>query len=96
MTAYELNVENLIYSQKGRLDLSNADIAKKMSVVLNENLSPERVGHYFSGNSGIPLANIQAFLNAIGLKIVHADEICLTPSVYNALKTFSKQGLENM
>lgn len=79
---------NLIFSQKGKLDLTNESIAKAMTAT-GVQVSGEAVQKYFSGSSGVPLDNLGAFLRTLGLKIVFSDNPDITADEYRALKMFA-------
>jgi hypothetical protein len=79
---------NLIFSQKGKLDLTNESISKAMTAN-GVQVSGEAVQKYFSGSSGVPLDNLGAFLRTLGLKIVFSDNPDITADEYRALKMFA-------
>jgi hypothetical protein len=85
-------IENLIHRRKAEKDLSNGAIAKAMAAA-GEQTSPEAVGHYFTGTSGIPLEKLGAFLNSLGLKVVREEEIFLSPGKYQALAELAKEAV---
>lgn len=83
---------NLIFSQKGKLDLTNESIARDMQGH-GVQVSGEAVQKYFSGGSGVPLDNLGAFLKVLGLKIVLSDNPDISMEEYNALKLFAGKHL---
>lgn len=88
-----MNIENLIHRRKSELDLSNGDIAALMTAALGEKVSPESVGHYFTGAAGIPIEKVGTFIEALGLKIVRSDEMLISPDKLAALQTLAKEAL---
>lgn len=86
-------LENQLHRQRAQLDLTNKDIAQRMSGYLGESVSPEAVGHYFSKNAGVPLDKIGALMHALELKVVHGTDICVTPDKLAALKTLAAEAL---
>lgn len=86
-------LENQIHRQRAQLDLSNKEIAARMSAYIGESVSPEAVGHYFTKNAGVPLDKIGALMHALELKVVHASDVCVTPDKLNALKTLAVEAL---
>jgi hypothetical protein len=76
---------NLVFAQKGKLDLTNEYIAKAMTGD-GVPVSGEAVQKYFSGSSGVPLDNLGAFLRTLGLKVVAADMPEVSTQEYQALK----------
>ena len=79
---------NLVFAQKGKLDLTNETIAKAMTGD-GVQVSGEAVQKYFSGSSGVPLDNLGAFLRTLGLKVVMADTPDINPDEFKALKMFA-------
>lgn len=88
-----MSIENLILRRKSELDLTNNDIATRMTASIGEKVSPESIGHYFTGTAGIPLEKIGPFLEAIGLKVVRSDETLVSPDKLAALQTLAKEAL---
>lgn len=88
-----MNIENLIHRRKAERDLSNSAIAGAMSTDLGERVSPESVGHYFTGNAGIPIDKLGAFLSGLGLKVVREEEVLVSSEKLSALLTLAKEAL---
>lgn len=76
--------------------MRNEDIAKSMTSYLGESVSKEAVGHYFTGNSGVPIEKIGALLNALGLKVVSQESHEITAEELSALKLFAQKGLSQV
>lgn len=83
---------NMVFAQKGKLDLTNESIARAMTGD-GIQVSGEAVQKYFSGSSGVPLDNLSAFLRTLGLKVVMADMPEVTLQEYQALKLFAAKFL---
>ena len=88
------NVENLMHRRRAELKLTQDDIAAKMSGYLGEKILGGSVGQYLTGYTGVPIDKIGAFLDALGLKVVNNDAICLSPDIYNGLNAFARKYLE--
>lgn len=79
---------NLIHRQKSGLDLTNEKIAERMRGD-GIQMTGDAVQKYFSAGSGVPLDNLDAFLGALGLKVVLAEMPELSLKEYQALKMFA-------
>jgi hypothetical protein len=88
---------NLIHHQKAVLDITNSDIADSMTRYLGgDKVSKEGVGHYFTGNSGVPIEKIGALFDALGLKVVVKGSHEISDDELKALKLFAQRGLSQI
>ena len=86
-------IENL-HAVKAREDLTNEDIARRMSTYLGEPVDQNTVGNWFRGTAGVPLEKLGALLHAFGLTAVSRDSVIVEPEKYKALKVFAREALE--
>lgn len=88
-----MNIENLILRRKTELDLTNSEIAGAMSASGGDKISPEAVGHYFTGEAGVPIRRIGPFLTALGLKVIREDEKTVSTDKLAALNVLALEAL---
>jgi hypothetical protein len=84
-----------LLERKARLELTNETIAARMSAVKGTPVSKQSVGHYFSGETGIPLENIGALLHALELKYVDITDICVPKDEHDAMETMAFKYMES-
>lgn len=85
--------ENTIHRQKSVLDLSNDDIATRMTAA-GQKVSGDMVQKIFSGNAGVTVDKIGAFLGSLGLRVVSADDVVIPVKEHDALRLFAIKGLD--
>lgn len=88
-----MNIETLILRRKSELDLTNGDIATKMTAAIGEKVSSESIGHYFTGTAGIPIEKIGPFLGALGLRVVRDDEVSISREKLKVLSALAIEAL---
>lgn len=86
-------LENTILRRKAERDLTNSAIANAMTATTGDRVSPESVGHYFTGNAGIPIEKLGPFLQSMGLKIVREEEVYVSQEKFQALTVFAKEAI---
>ena len=77
---------NLIHHQKVALDLSYEDIAKRMVANSGQVISKEAVGHYFSGNSGVPMDRIGDLFFALEIIYAKKGAVVIEQEEHTSLK----------
>ena len=87
--------ENKIYVRKSERDLTNKDIANSMTANGCQ-ISPEQVGHIFSGNSGVTLDKLDALLNSLGLMVVCNNSVCLPKDEHESLAKWAMKYLQTV
>jgi len=86
-----------ILSIRAEDNLTNDQISQRMSAIQGEQVSVDTVAKYFAANAaGITIDKVEAFLGAFGFKVVQKDFVCLPQKKYDAMLTFSEDGLESM
>jgi len=85
--------ENLIHNRKAERDLTNRDIANAMTAG-GCSISPEQVGHIFTGNSGVTLDKLDALLQSLGLMIACGNSVCLPKDEHEAMAKFARKYLQ--
>jgi hypothetical protein len=88
-----IRAENFIRNRKNDGDLTNKDIANSMCASGCQ-ISPEQVGHIFSGNSGVTLDKLDALLNSLGLMIVCNNSVCLPKDEHESLAKWAMKYLQ--
>lgn len=89
-----MQIETLIHRRKSELDLTNSKIAGTMAALSGgEKISPEAVGHYFTGEAGVPIDRIGPFLGALGLRVVRDDEVSVSREKLKVLSTLAIEAL---
>ena len=53
------------------------------------------VSRIASGELGVKLADLQAFLSALGLKVVDKNQVCIDRDVFNSYRVLAKTALNN-
>lgn len=90
-------LHNRILNIRAEDDLTNDEIAKRMSAAYGDHITHDSVAKYFSAQaSGIPIDKIESFLAAFGLKVVASDDVCVPEEQYNAMLVFAGKGMEHM
>lgn len=51
------------------------------------------VSRIASGESGIKIEDLQAFLMALGLKVVDTNQVCIDRAIYESYRTLAKAAL---
>lgn len=87
------STENLIHRQKSVLDLNNDQIAGLMTAA-GQKVSGDMVQKIFSGNAGVTVDKIGAFLQSLRLKVVSADDVVIPAAEHDALRLFAIKGLD--
>src|SRR3954466_12973325 len=85
--------ENKIYIRKSERDLTNKDIANSMTANGCQ-ISPEQVGHIFSGNSGVTLDKLDALLHSLGLRVECENSVCLPKDEHESLAKWAMKYLQ--
>jgi hypothetical protein len=85
-------MENFIHNRKAERDLTNKDIANAMTAA-GEPTSPEQVGHIFTGNSGVTLDKLEAFLKPLGIKLADEDSVCLPKDEHESMAKWAMKYL---
>lgn len=88
-----VRAENLIRNRKNERDLTNKDIANSMTANGCQ-ISPEQVGHIFSGNSGVTLDKLETLLSSLGLMIVCNNSVCLPKDEHESLAKWAMKYLQ--
>lgn len=87
------NIGTLL-ERKNQLDLNYETIAQRMAAISGKPISKAAVGHWFSGESGITLENLCAFLQAMELKVVDLNEVCVPKDEHDAMETMAFKYME--
>ena len=88
-------IENMIHRQKSQLDLKNEAIAELMQRAGHQ-VSGSQIQKIFSGESGITVDKIGAFLQALGLRVIGTDDKVMPHAEYQALAVFARKALGDM
>lgn len=90
-------LHSAILSIRAEGPLTNEDVSQRMSAIQGDHVSVDTVAKYFAANpAGITIDKIESFLGAFGFKVVREDFVCLPKKKYEAMLTFSEDGLESM
>lgn len=90
-------IHNRILNIRAEENLSNEEIAKRMTTVYGDQIKHDSVAKYFSAQaSGIPIDKLEAFLAAFGLKVVENNDVCVPEGQYEAMLVFAEKGMEHM
>ena len=79
---------------KAQLDLSNADIAAAMTRRLGRRVGADTVQKYLTGQAGIPLESLDAFLSALGMKLVSERSAVVSRDKLHALQLLARESLD--
>ncbi len=82
--------------RKNELDLTYEKIADRMTAILGKPVSKAAVGHWHSGETGIPYDYLEAFVTAHELKMVDSAEICVPHDTFKSLKSMAKLGIDHL
>lgn len=70
--------------------VKNSTIAEAIGV------DESTVSRVASGQAGVKLTDLQAYLRALGLKIVDAGRVCVDRDVYESYKTLATKALTDI
>lgn len=69
--------------------------AKNQTVAEAIGKDESTVSRIVSGDAGIKLADLAAFLKALGLKVVDANQVCVDRAVYESYRTLARAAITN-